>query len=90
MKTKQPVVTNEKPKENKVEKTKSVKAFTITEGDIIGHLEKGKEGMYLVKNEVSKVSELDKEFLTFDYAGGGFGIFGRRNFVNKVIQRNKK
>lgn len=70
-------------------KAKKVKAFTLIAGDTIGSWDSkngkrdAKANFY--KNTISSISELDSDFLDLRFVDGGFRIYGRRNFVNKVI-----
>lgn len=62
-------------------KTKRVKAFTLDVGDstLLGQVGKDKA------DEITKISDVDKNYIRVEYKGGSLCFYGRRNFVQKVI-----
>lgn len=66
--------------------TRQVKAFTITAGDKLGDWIGEGAKAFFSKRTVKEVKEVDADYLKFDYEEGGFGMFSRQHFVNKIIE----
>lgn len=66
--------------------TKRVKAKTINEGDVLYWEHEAKNGKkYSGAHLIKRVSDIDKTTISFNYAEGGFGLYQKNNYVNKVI-----
>ncbi len=66
--------------------TKRVKAKTISEGDVLYWEHEAKNGKkYSGTHTIKRVSEIDKTTVNLNFAEGGFGLYQKSNFVNKVI-----
>lgn len=66
-------------------KTERVKSKTIKVGDVLfyEHTHKGK--VYSGTHSIVRVSNIDRTTVNMNYAEGGFGLYQKNNFVNKVI-----
>jgi len=66
--------------------TKKVKAKTIKVGDVLFYEHTHKDKTYSGTHSITRVSDIDRTTVNMNYAEGGFGLYQKNIFVNKVIQ----
>lgn len=66
-------------------KTARVKSKTIKVGDVLFYEHTHKEKTYSGTHSITRVSDIDRTTINFNYAEGGFGLYQKNNYVNKVI-----
>jgi hypothetical protein len=68
-------------------KTIRVRAKSLKEGDSIyyEHYDKKKDKTYSFTNEITKIYELDEKNMSLNYKNGGFGVYNKNRFVDKIV-----
>lgn len=66
-------------------KTIRVKSKTIKAGDVLYYEHNSKGKIYSGTHSITRVSDIDRTTINLNYAEGGFGLYQKNNFVNKVI-----
>ena len=66
-------------------KTERVKAKTINVGDVLFYEHNHKGKVYSETHSITRVMDIDRTTVNMNYAEGGFGLYQKNNYVNKVI-----